>query len=136
MLGHCGRFAPARKSGLSADARQAGTAMTGRAPWRAAGRLLHYPKRRAFLRSTPQEHRAGAEAEQPIILPHAGVASYTRPLRARVGPVANHTAHTQDGSEMTVTQASKALNGGLRGIYHARVVIHEEPRKPLARMRA
>ena len=37
----------------------------------------------------------------------------------------DHSAHTQDGEEMTVTLASKALNVGGRGIYHARIVLSE-----------
>ncbi len=37
----------------------------------------------------------------------------------------NHTAYTQDGEGMTVPLASKALNVGERGIYHARIVLEK-----------
>ncbi len=54
----------------------------------------------------------------------------------------DHPAHAQYNEETTVTVASKALNVGERGIYHAKVVLFEgtpeeiaapqwEPRKPL-----
>ena len=41
---------------------------------------------------------------------------------AEVGRPVN-TAHTQDYEETTVTEASKALKVGERGIYHAKVVL-------------
>ncbi len=54
----------------------------------------------------------------------------------------DHPAHMQDGEEVTVPMASKALNVGERGVRYANVVIDEgtdeeiaapqrEPRKPL-----
>ncbi len=52
MLGHCGRFAPAGKTGLSADARQAGTVTTGRAPvdaWRHRSLKLSLVTMSAFV---------------------------------------------------------------------------------------
>ncbi len=35
----------------------------------------------------------------------------------------DHTAHTQGGGEVTVTNASKTLGVGERGIYHAKNVL-------------
>ena len=40
----------------------------------------------------------------------------------------------QGGEEMTVSNASKAIEVGERGVYHAKVVLHEEPRKPLGEL--
>ncbi len=37
----------------------------------------------------------------------------------------DHTAYTQDGEEMTVPLASRALKVGVRGIYHGRIVLSE-----------
>ena len=40
-------------------------------------------------------------------------------------PLTVNTAQTQDNEEMTVPLASKALNVGERGIYHARIVLEK-----------
>ncbi len=59
----------------------------------------------------------------------------------------DHPAELQNGEEVTVSMASKALKVGERGIYHAKVVLLQgtpeaiaapqwEPRKPLAGTRA
>ncbi len=44
----------------------------------------------------------------------------------------DHPAELQDGDEVTVTAASKALNVGERGIYDGKVVYSKAPPRRLA----
>ena len=44
----------------------------------------------------------------------------------------DHPAHTQGENKVTVPMASKALNVGERGIYHANVVINEGTEEEIA----
>ena len=44
-----------------------------------------------------------------------------------IGALTNdHSAYAPNGEEMTSTMASKGLKVGVRGIYHAQVVLHQE----------